>query len=85
MCGSNNIFLSFFQRDQLLQQEALVSSLREQLKRVSEGQGAQQQALGSGEARLIQENSMLKDDNARLTEELRQIKERSRRLEEVCS
>ena len=81
------IYLFCMQRDQLHQQEALVSSLQQQLKRVSEGQSVrqQQQLAGPEELSLSQENSRLRDDSARLREELCKTQERNKRLEEVSN
>ena len=71
------------QRDQLHQQEALVSSLQQQLQKVTETQVAKQQQRGREEGGVARENAELKDVNLRLREELWQMKERNGRLEEV--
>lgn len=72
------------QRDQLHQKEVLVCSLQHQLRKVTESQGTRGQQLGGeGEGNLARESSILKDNNARLTEELWRMKERNKELEEV--
>lgn len=72
------------QRDQLHQKEVLVSSLQHQLRKVTESRGTRGQQLGGeGEGNLAWESSILKDNNARLTEELWRMKERNKELEEV--
>ena len=68
------------QRDQVHQQEALVSSLQQQLKKV---QGAKQHQEGVDGENLVQENDRLKDSNANLSEELWRMKKRNMELEEV--
>lgn len=71
------------QRDQLHQQEALVSSLQQQLRKVTESQSSRQHLLGREEGGLLHHNASLKDSNTRLTEDLFRMKERNRKLEEV--
>lgn len=72
------------QRDKLHQQEALVSSLQHQLRRVSEGQSTKQQHPAGSEGGCVTlENANLKDTNARLREELWRMQERNKKLEEV--
>lgn len=71
------------QRDQVHQQETLVSSLQQHLKKVTEVQAAKQHQLGREGGNLVQENAKLKDSNARLAEELWRMKKRNKKLEEV--
>lgn len=82
---SNGVEMCCIQRDQLHQQEALVSSLQQQLRKVIDSQTSkqQQQQLGREEGGLLHRNASLKDSNTRLTEELFRMKERNKRLEEV--
>lgn len=72
------------QRDQVHQREVLVSSLQQQLRKVTEMQAAKQHQQQDKEGgNLVQETAKLKDSNARLEEELQRMKERNRELEEV--
>lgn len=62
-----------------------MSSLKQQLRKVTEGQSAKQQLLSNEERSLARENVSLKDANAKLREELWRTQERNKRLEEVCT
>ena len=73
------------QRDQLHQQEALVSSLQQQLRKVTDSQSSKQQLLGREEGGLLHHNASLKDSNTRMTEQLFRMKEKNEKLEEVST
>ena len=78
------LLLCVVQRHQVHQRNVLVSSLQQQLRKVTEVQAAKQhQQQGREGGNVTQEAAKLKDSNARLEEELWRMKERNRKLEEV--
>lgn len=70
------------QRDQLRHQETLVSSLEQELERERQ-QGAKHQQREAQDGHLAKEGAALRDENARLAEELRRMKQRNTELEQV--
>jgi len=76
-------YCGWLQREQLQQQEALVSSLQQQLAKVSKSQESRQPLSHDMDGFLARECCSLKDRNESLEEELRKSSSTRKKFEEV--